>query len=111
MTATALQPRHEEMLRLRANGLSAAQIARELGVAENSVFVALKRLRMKGVEVPVSTAPVGLRGPSIAIPAWVPIELHVDYRKIVAENGEEDAAAWARRMKNGAPLPAMGRGR
>lgn len=105
MPATALKPRHEEMLRLRESGHSAAQIAKELGVAENSVFVALSRLRKQGVEVPASNAPVLPRGPSLEVPTWVPPEFRAGYRKVAAERGEEDAASWARRMKNGEPAP------
>ena len=53
---------------------------------------------------PESTVPLGTAAADeIDIPTWVPPEFRSSYRKVAAERGEEEAAAWARRMKNGEP--------
>ncbi len=39
--------------------------------------------------------------PGIEVPSWVPEDLHAEYRFIVKNSGEEEAAAWARGAKRG----------
>ena len=60
-------------------------------------------LKLRHDETP-SNVPLGTAATDeIEIPTWVPPEFRSGYRKVAAERGEEEAAAWARRMKNGEP--------
>jgi hypothetical protein len=84
------------LVELRAEGLPNAVVAALMGRTLNAVKVRVAKVaipKRAWSRVP-KPEPV-----AVEVPAWVPPELHADYLEAAHQEGEEAAAAWARREK------------
>ncbi|MFG1283349.1 GcrA family cell cycle regulator [Xanthobacter autotrophicus] len=102
---------HDDALALWANGWSASEIARTLGVTRNMVIGAVFRARKRGDVRAVQKSPswsdaqrkarMGWQKKTeyIPVPDWVPKELEYVYRTMATFGSEQEAASYVRKRK------------
>lgn len=83
---------HEEIIRLRAGGMTYRAISKATGVPFGTVSRILCRSAERGDRVKSYAIPV-------PIPKWVPASLYEDFLDVARDQGEEAAASHVRRLK------------
>jgi hypothetical protein len=84
------------LVALRSEGLCNAAVAAQLGRSVGAIKVRVAKLAIPKRAWTRRQLPPP---PSVEVPAWVPPALRADYIEAAHQEGEEAAAAWARREK------------